>query len=162
MAAACKTFQYLQMAVHIGELIQKEVESKRLTYKEFGALIHRNEKTIPDIYDRATMSIDLLITISAALKKDFFNFFYAEEPLKSLRNDEVAHLNNQILSKTEHLQKLTEENKLLQKELALTRELNVAQKEIISFAKQQIDDYKGKLKVVSEKVSVKTSEELPE
>ena len=42
------------MAIHIGELIQKEVELKRLTYKEFGALIHRNEKTIPDIYDQLT------------------------------------------------------------------------------------------------------------
>lgn len=139
------------MAIHIGELIQKEVESKRLTYKEFGALIHRNEKTIPDIYDRATMSIDLLITISAALKKDFFNFFYTEDPLKSLRDDEVSLLNNQILNYSDKIQKLTEENKLLQKELVLTRELNAAQREIISFAKEQIEDCKGKLKAVSEK-----------
>ncbi|OQP52907.1 hypothetical protein [Niastella populi] len=136
------------MAIHIGKLIQKEVESKRLTYKEFGALIHRNEKTIPDIYDRATMSIDLLITISAALKKDFFSFFYAEEPLKSLRDDEIALLNNKVLCYSDQMQKLSEENKLLQKELALTRELNMAQKEIISFAKEQIEDYKGKLKTV--------------
>ncbi|MCS3799480.1 hypothetical protein [Niastella sp. OAS944] len=45
------------MAIHIGDIIRKEVEAKRLTYKEFGVLIHRNEKTISDIYDRATMSI---------------------------------------------------------------------------------------------------------
>jgi hypothetical protein len=31
------------------------VERKRLTHKEFGALIHRNEKTVPDIFDRASM-----------------------------------------------------------------------------------------------------------
>src|SRR5687767_6746860 len=130
------------MAIHIGELIQKEVESKRLTYKEFGALIHRNEKTIPDIYDRASMSIDLLITICAALKKDFLSIFYTEEPLKSLRNDEVALLNDQILSCSEQIQRLTEENKLLQKELALTQDLSKAQKDIISFAKEQIGDYK--------------------
>jgi hypothetical protein len=126
------------MAIHIGELIQKEVESKRLTYREFGALIHRNEKTIPDIYDRATMSIDLLITICAALKKDFLQVYYTEEPLKSLRNDEVVYSNIQVQKLTEQIQKLTEENKLLQKELALTRDLNEAQKEIISFAKEQI------------------------
>lgn len=134
------------MAIHIGELIQKEVELKRLTYKEFGALIHRNEKTIPDIYDRASMSIDLLITISAALKKDFLNIYYTEEPLKSLRNDVVTHLNTQIQIFTEQLQKLTEENKSLQKELTLTRDLNEAQKDIISFAKAQIEDYKIKVK----------------
>ena len=49
------------MPIHIGSLIQQEVERKRLTYKEFGALIHRNEKTVPDIYDRESMSTDLLL-----------------------------------------------------------------------------------------------------
>jgi hypothetical protein len=39
---------------------------------------------------------------------------------------------------TDQIQKLTEENKLLQIELAFTRDLNEAQKEIISFAKEQI------------------------
>lgn len=126
------------MAIHIGELIQKEVESKRLTYKEFGALIHRNEKTIPDIYDRASMSIDLLITISAALKKDFLKVYYTEEPLKSLRDDDVAHSNTQVQVLSEQIQKLTEENRLLKIELTFIRDLNEAQKEIISFAKEQI------------------------
>jgi hypothetical protein len=142
------------MAIHIGELIQKEVELKRLTYKEFGALIHRNEKTIPDIYDRASMSIDLLITISAALKRDFLKVYYTEEPLKSLRNDEVAYSNSQIQKLTEQIQKLTEDNKLLQKELALTRDLSEAQKEIISFAKEQI-----RVKELLIKMGVKDPEE---
>lgn len=95
------------MPIHIGSLIQQEVERKRLTYKEFGVLIHRNEKTIPDIYDRASMSTDLLITISQALNTDFLNVYYSEEPLKSLRNDAVAHLNNQIETITAQLQKVT-------------------------------------------------------
>lgn len=133
------------MAIHIGKLIQKEVELKRLTYREFGELIHRNEKTIPDIYDRASMSIDLLITISAALKKDFLNVFYTEEPLKSLRNDEVIQLNNEIHNCTALIQKLTEDNRLLQRELALTQKLTEAQIETISFAKEQIEHYKLKL-----------------
>lgn len=136
----------LCMAIHIGELIQKEVELQKLTYKEFGALIHRNEKTIPDIYDRASMSIDLLITISAALKKDFLNVYYTEEPLKSLWNDEMARLNAQMEILDGLLQKHTEENISLQKELALTKELNEAQKDIISFAKAQIEDYKVRVK----------------
>ena len=63
------------MPIHIGNLIQREVERKRLTYKEFGALIHKNEKTIPDIYDRESMSTELLMTISEALKIDFFSLF---------------------------------------------------------------------------------------
>jgi predicted RNase H-like nuclease (RuvC/YqgF family) len=150
------------MAIHIGKLIQKEVEIKRLTYREFGELIHRNEKTIPDIYDRASMSIDLLVNISAALKKDFLNFFYSEEPLKSLRNDEVVHLNNEIQNCTAQIQKLAEENKLLQRELTLTQELTEAQKETISFAKEQIEHYKLKLTELVNKYVNKSNDKTNE
>lgn len=134
------------MTVHIGNIIQAEVENKRLTQKEFGALIHRHEKTVPDIFNRASMSIDLLVTISAALKKDFLNILYSEEPMKSLRDDEITKLNNQI-------QKITEENKHLQRELALTQNLNEAHKETISFAKEQIEEYKLKLTELVNKVA---------
>lgn len=128
----------MTVPIHIGKIIQAEVENKRLTQKEFGALINKNEKTVPDIYARASMSIDLLVTISAALKKDFLHVFYTEEPMKSLRNDEVAALNSQI-------QKITEENKRLQRELTLMQDLAEAQKETISFAKEQIEQCKLKL-----------------
>lgn len=47
------------------------------------------------------------------------------------------------------MQKLTEEIKFLQMELNLTKDLNQAQKEIISFAKAQIEDYKLKLAGIS-------------
>jgi plasmid maintenance system antidote protein VapI len=124
--------------IHIGEIIRKEVESKRLTYKEFGAMIHRNEKTIPDIYERDSMSTDLLLTISGALKRDFLSYYYLEEPLKSLRNDDVARLSNEFQIYHEQIQKLTNENNQLKIELALAKELNEAQKVIISFAKDKI------------------------
>jgi hypothetical protein len=133
------------MTVHIGKIIQAEVENKRLTQKEFGALINKHEKTVPDIYERPSVSIDLLITISAALKKDFLHVFYNEEPMKSLRHDEIAALNLQLQKNAEEIQKILEENKRLQRELALTQNLTEAQKEIISFAKDQIDQYKMKL-----------------
>jgi hypothetical protein len=121
--------------IHIGDIIQEEVKFRKLTQKEFGALIHKHEKTVPDIYARATMSIDLLIAISGALKKDFISVFFKEEPMKSLRDDEIAKLNLQ-------LQKITEENKLLQRELTLTQNLVESQKETISFAKEQIEQSK--------------------
>jgi DNA-binding XRE family transcriptional regulator len=135
------------MAVHIGKIIQKVVEEeKRLTQKQFGNLINKHEKTVPDIYDRATVSIDLLIAISEALNKDFLNVFYNEEPMKRLRDDVVSQLNNQI-------QKLIEENNHLKKELALTQDLREAQKEIIVFAKVQIEEYKLKLTELVKKVA---------
>jgi chromosome segregation ATPase len=137
------------MSIHLGEIVQKTVEAKRLTYKEFGALIHRNEKTIPDIYERAAMSTDLLLAISQALNTDFFALFYTEEPLKSLRNDGVGHLNSQIQACNEHIQRITEENNRLLIELTLTRELVKSQKDTIAFAKEQIEQYKIKLAGVS-------------
>ena len=91
------------MGIHLGEVILNEVEANRLTQKEFGALIHRNEKTIPDIYDRASMSIDLLVTISEALKKDFLQVFYTEEPMKSLRDGDGVEYQQQIKVITEQI-----------------------------------------------------------
>lgn len=128
------------MAVsHIGKIIQRQVQDLRLSYKDFGALIHKNEKTVPNIFERSTMSIDLLVTISAALKLDLLKFYYDVEPMKSLRDDEVSQLNDQI-------QKLMEEINHLKKELTLTQDLREAQKEIIYFAKEQLEEYKLKLK----------------
>ncbi|OQP65842.1 hypothetical protein A3860_14710 [Niastella vici] len=123
------------MSIHIGQIIQAEVESKKLTQKAFGALIHKHEKTVPDIYERTTMSIDLLITISAVLNKDFLSVFYNEEPMNRLRTDEIAKLNLQI-------QRVTEENNRLQKELDLSKNLVETQKELISFVKDQLAQFK--------------------
>jgi hypothetical protein len=136
----------MAIPIHIGKIIQKQVQDLRLSYKDFGALIHKNEKTVPNIFERSTMSIDLLITISAALKTDLLNIFYEEEPMKSLRDDEVAQLNKEI-------QKLVEEINHLKKELALTQDLRDAQKDIIYFAKVQLDEYKLKLKEPLKKVA---------
>lgn len=126
------------MSIHIGNIIQEEVKCKRLTQKEFGALIHKHEKTVPDIYARETMSIDLLVTIFEALQKDFLDLFYREEPLKSLRDNEIAKLKL-------HIQKLSEEINRLQRELALTHNLIDSLKDTISFAKEHIEQYKLKL-----------------
>lgn len=126
------------MSIHIGELVEDAVYAKRLTYREFGALINRNEKTIPDIFRRGSVSIDLLVSICGALKIDFLSLYYSEEPLKSLRTDDSAHLRVQIQDCTEELHKLIEENKQLNKELSFARELIEALRESIFFAKSQI------------------------
>lgn len=97
------------------------------------------------------MSIDLLVTISAALNIDLLKIYYDEEPMKSLRDDQVSQLNDQI-------QKLMEEINHLKKELALTQDLREAQKEIIYFAKEQLEEYKLKLREPINKV-VKTNED---
>lgn len=120
------------MSIHLGEIVQKEVELKRLTYREFGSLIHRNEKTIPDIFARASMSTDLLLNICEALKTDLLAEFYKEEPLQSLRNDEVYKLNIRIQSDIELIEKMNLANLQIEKELSLALDLNNALKHIVS------------------------------
>ena len=133
------------MAIHIGELIQKEVEAKRLTYKEFGALIHRNEKTIPDIYDRAAMSTDLLITISGALKKDFLHVFYSEEPMKSLQVGEMVVYQRQINVITEQIRVLTDKAENMAKELTGKQDLIDVLKGYNLLATERLEDFKKKI-----------------
>lgn len=133
------------MAIHIGEIIRKEVESKRITYKEFAALIHKNEKTIPDIYERTSVSTDLLIIISAALKKDLLNCLYDEEPMKSLREDVVSKLQYQI-------NLLTDKVEHLNKEIAGKQELIDVQKGYLVLATEKIEDYKRRAELVRQPV----------
>ncbi|WP_207514996.1 hypothetical protein [Longitalea luteola] len=125
--------------IHLGQIIQSEVESQRLTHKEFGALINKHEKTVPDIYVRASVSTELLVSISIALKRDFVSLLYNEGPMNDLRNDEVARLNLSIRDKVEEIN-------LLKKELELMRDLNEAQKTTISFAKDNAVQMKILLK----------------
>lgn len=91
------------MPIHIGKIIQAEAWHLGLTYKQVGALIYKSEKSIPLIYKRAIMSIDLLIAFSVAFKKDFLSVIYEDERMKSLRKDEVLQLQHQVKALTEKL-----------------------------------------------------------
>lgn len=125
------------MSIHVGKIIQAKVEELRLTQREFGDRINRNEKTVPNIYEREHMSTDLLLTIVEALNYDLLKHFYEDEPLKSLRNDEVAQLKNKVLE-------LHEVIKQLQKEVAHKQELVETQKGYLSVVTEQLQEYKRK------------------
>ncbi|MEP7374708.1 MAG: hypothetical protein ABI675_15035 [Chitinophagaceae bacterium] len=122
--------------IHIGKLIKAEVKKKKLTQKEFGALIKKSEKTVPNIYTRASITTDLLITISEALKIDFLRFYLNTEPMINLRDDEAGKLYIQILHDEEKINRL-------KRELALTENLIEAQKETIFLLKEQIENSKS-------------------
>jgi len=127
------------MPIDIGKLIQAEVEAQRLTYKEFGALINKNEKTVPDIYDRPTMSTDLLVTISVALKKDFLKLYYEEEGMKNLRNDQVAEMEKA-------LDELKRENQQLKEKLSFMQELSDANKDRALMLTEKVVQYERIIK----------------
>lgn len=139
------------MRPHIGKLVKEKVEQKRITYKEFGALIHRNEKTIPDIYERESMSTDLLLTISEALKEDFIKYYYEIEPLKSLRNDEVSKLEAELDKLNAEIKRLKDTQQQLVLELSLYKHISESRKEAISFIKELKDIYQKMYKYAIDK-----------
>ena len=113
------------MPIHIGNIIKAILKERRLTYKAFGALINKSKQTIPDILKRETMAVDLLVTISVALKVDLYNYYYEEEALKSLREDELTKLKLELQKRDEKIERL-------QNELALTKDLSETQKSLLS------------------------------
>lgn len=125
------------MSIHIGKIIESIVTEKRITQKEFGNLINRHEKTVPDIFKRSTITVDLLIAISNALKVDLFSFYYQEEPLKTLRNDEITRL-------TKEIDRLYDAIRQLEKDLVQKDKLINSQEEFITMAKERIAEYKKK------------------
>jgi predicted transcriptional regulator len=125
------------MPIHIGKLVQAEVENQRLTHKEFGARINKDEKTVPDIYKRSTMAIDLLVKISEALKKDFLHVYYEEEPMKSLRDDIVTRQHTE-------LQRLAKENEQLRSQLELSQKLNKSNESLLEHLTKRINELEKK------------------
>jgi len=111
--------------LHLGELVKAEVVRQRLTHKEFGALINKDEKTVPNIFKRPIIDTDLLIIISLALKKDFMKYHYEVEGMEALREDEIAQLkkeNQRLKESNEQLkEKLEDKQKVINaQELSLT------------------------------------------
>jgi hypothetical protein len=133
------------MAIHIGQIIQKTVNDQRLTYRQFGNLIHLNEKTVPDIYERRSVSTDLLVRICTALKTDLLCVFYEEEPLKSLRNDTISALQQDIKLLQHDIKVQIEINKWLERERSLQNRLIGAQDENIRLLKENMMFIKERL-----------------
>lgn len=84
------------MPISIGAIIREQAESKGHTQASLGKLINLHEKTVAGIYRRETMDTALLLKISGALNYDFFQHYYKEEPLKSLRDAEMEKLHGEL------------------------------------------------------------------
>lgn len=99
--------------LHIGHLIEQKAKEKKLTLEALGELINRTRQTVGDIYKRQSIDTELLILISKALEFDFFEIYYAEEPLKSLREKalepykkEIEELKRQLAHREERIRDL--------------------------------------------------------
>ena len=60
--------------VHIGKLIKLKLSESNLSIADFAEAIHKTRTTVYDIFNRKSIDIDLLVTISEVLQFDFISY----------------------------------------------------------------------------------------
>lgn len=74
-----------ELMVHIGKLIKKQLELKKLSVAEFAQKINTNRNNVYDIFKRTSIDTELLYKISIILN---FDFFKELNPLEDIKEDE--------------------------------------------------------------------------
>ena len=117
------------MSIHIGQLIKEKVTEKRLSQEALGKMINTTKQNVGNIYKRRSIDTQLLLKLCTVLEFDFFEAFYTEEPLKSMRkkeidafNAEVSALQNIIRQRDERIKDLEEIMSSNKKVIALLEE----------------------------------------
>jgi hypothetical protein len=123
------------MSIHIGSIIASIIEKKQLSHSKVGKGISKSNKTVPSYFDKKTIQIDLLIAFCETLNEDLLKLYYDEEPMKSLRNDEVTRLKAELQRQLEKIERL-------ENDLKLTQDTNEARKGQIALLNQQLEQYK--------------------
>jgi transcriptional regulator with XRE-family HTH domain len=103
------------MSIHIGQLIKEKVTEKRLSQEALGKMINTTKQNVGNIYKRRSIDTQLLLKLCTVLEFDFFEAFYTEEPLRSMRkkeldafHTEVNNLQNIIKQRDERIRDLEE------------------------------------------------------
>ena len=63
--------------VHIGKLIKLKLSESNFSIADFAEAIHKTRTTVYDIFNRKSIDIDLLVTISEVLQFDFISYAYS-------------------------------------------------------------------------------------
>ncbi|MDY0174940.1 MAG: helix-turn-helix transcriptional regulator [Bacteroidales bacterium] len=65
--------------VFIGKIIEQKIRERNMSISEFANRINRSRTTVYDIFQRKSIDIDLLLTISKALEFDFLSEIYVKK-----------------------------------------------------------------------------------
>lgn len=84
------------MPIEIGLIIKREYKKQGLSINDFGKSINRHPKTVVNIFKRKTIDTELLVSISTALNHDFFQYYYNDEPLKSMKEHGMKKINSEL------------------------------------------------------------------
>jgi transcriptional regulator with XRE-family HTH domain len=122
------------MAIHIGKLIKERAKIRRLSQEMIGKKINTTKQNVGNIFRRKSIDTELLLKICEALEYNFFEHYYNEEPLKSMRNEELLRLQDTV-------KKLNAELTLKNESINTLNYMTEVQKENINFWKEEAKKY---------------------
>lgn len=129
----------LPMAIHIGKLIKAQAKIKRLSQEMIGQKINTTKQNVGNIFRRKSIDTELLLKICEALEFNFFEYYYNEEPLKSMRNQEISGLQDT-------LKKLKEDLAARNDTITTLKYLTEAQRDSIDLMKEGTKKYNTRKK----------------
>jgi len=90
----------MSVKIHIGQLIQEEVERQNLSIAEFGRRINKTRPSVYHVYKSKSIDSDLLHSISEVLHVDFFQYypmtFNVRESEIEKKDKEIERLKNEL------------------------------------------------------------------
>ena len=125
------------MSIHIGQLIKEKVTEKRLSQEALGKMINTTKQNVGNIYKRRSIDTQLLLKLCTVLEFDFFEAFYTEEPLKSMRKKELDGFHTEV----SNLQSLLKQRDERIRDL---EEIMNSNKKVISLLEEEKAQYKKK------------------
>ena len=78
--------------LHIGSIIEQKVKEKDIKISDFAKAIHCNRGNVYSLFQRKTLSIELLILISKALDFDFLELYIESDKEEENRKKYVVIL----------------------------------------------------------------------
>lgn len=64
--------------IHIGKLIKKRMLEQELSVSDFAIAINRTRATVYDIFERKSIDVELLLSISDILQFDFLSVYSSD------------------------------------------------------------------------------------
>jgi transcriptional regulator with XRE-family HTH domain len=123
------------MSIHIGQLIKEKVTEKRLSQEALGKMINTTKQNVGNIYKRRSIDTQLLLKLCVVLEHNFFEAFYSEEPLKTMRQKEIEAFTNEIKTLQNIIRQKDERIKDLE-------EIMNSNKKVISLLEEEKEIYK--------------------
>ncbi|HEY0679630.1 MAG TPA: hypothetical protein VGD17_15200 [Chitinophagaceae bacterium] len=125
------------MSIHIGQLIKEKVTEKRLSQEALGKMINTTKQNVGNIYKRRSIDTQLLLKLCIVLEYNFFEAFYSEEPLKTMRKKEIDAINSEISALQNIIKQRDERIRDLE-------EIMSSNKKVISLLEEEKEAYKAK------------------